>query len=117
MPFDVLTNPDTYWVMPNNKQIATMIEEVINERGWCKGQKQSTDGRVCLIGAIEIVVERIEPPEELFHAMIHKFACLTARNICSKAGRGMVPRWNDSITTTITDIHELLGRMKLDTNY
>lgn len=72
--------------------------KVLEERGWCQGDYQDEKGRVCLVGAVGLVVsDRPAAPalDERYYPL-HK----TLQRVI---GSRLVSAWNDDPLTTYED--------------
>ena len=80
-------------------QILRDARRVIEEFGWCQGQYHTPDGRVCLIGAINVADGH--SPDSAFRSM-------AATQALGSLGI-ILPLWNDEVGRTESEVADLLS--------
>jgi hypothetical protein len=84
------------------------VEQLLSERGWCRGKAQDRRGRLSVGGAIDVAVT------ELGGTAAERAALgARARNqLCRSVGAGALEAWNDARTRRRGDVTDLLARAR-----
>lgn len=86
--------------------------EIMRERGQCKGQLNSTNGQVCLYGALDAAAEEMGVGDEWdsywFHADSHLAFFAPSYEAPEDKRHECAASWNDEPDTTQTEVEKFL---------
>lgn len=92
-----------------SKATAQDVMDVLNERGWCQGALEAVDGRVCLMGAMNVASfgnsQAVASHASLHGKVIHYL---------HEKHNQTVPGYNDHPDTTLEDIMMVLKEVAND---